>query len=201
MWKKVEITFYERSINLEEIMPGRKVILFIAMSLDGYIAGTNDDLDFLSIVEQEGEDYGYAEFVKTVDTIIVGRRTYDKVLSIGFGSLYAEKNVYVITRTAKPAAGNVKFYTGDLKELVSGLKNGEGKNIFVDGGAEIIHQLLKEHLMDECYISVIPILLGDGIRLFRDGRPEQELKFIDSKHFDKGLVQIHYEATDHSRIH
>ena len=170
----------------------RKVILYIAMSLDGYIATRDDDLSFLSMVEQEGEDYGYADFVKTVDTVIVGRKTYDKVRSMGYEFPYRDKDAYIITRTARPSVGSVKFYTGSLKELVTRLKSVAGKHIFVDGGAEIVNELLKEDLIDEFYISVIPVLLGDGISLFKGGQPEIGLKLISSKSFDKGLVQLHY---------
>jgi len=170
----------------------RKVILYIAMSLDGYIATRDDDLGFLSLVEQEGEDYGDADFVKTVDTVIVGRKTYDKVLSMGYDFPYNDKNTYIITRTARPSVGSAKFYTGSLKELVARLKSEPGKHIFVDGGAEIVNELLKDDLIDEFYISVIPVLLGDGISLFKSGRPEIGLKLISSKFFDKGLVQLHY---------
>jgi len=174
----------------------RKVILFIAASLDGYIAKTGDNMDFLSIVEQKGEDYGYNEFIKTVDTVILGRKTFDWVMKQVPQFPHADKDTYIITRTARPDDGKIKFYTGDLKELVLTLKAGNGKNIFVDGGAEVVHSLLKEKLVDEFYISVIPILLGEGVRLFKDGRPEQKLKLISSKHFEKGLVQLQYQLAD-----
>jgi len=174
----------------------RKVILYIAMSLDGYIATLDDDLGFLSLVEQEGEDYGYAGFLKTVDTVIVGRRTYDKVRSMGYEFPYSDKDAYIITRTSRPSIGSVKFYTGSLTELVACLKSEPGKNIFVDGGAEIVNKLLRDNLIDEFYISVIPVLLGDGIPLFKSGRPEIGLKLIDSKHFEKGLVQMHFVRND-----
>jgi len=170
----------------------RKVILYIAMSLDGYIATRDDDLGFLSMVEQEGEDYGYADFVKSVDTVIVGRKTYDKVRSMGYEFPYNDKDAYIITRTARPSVGSVKFYTDSLKDLVVRLKSEAGKHIFVDGGAEIVNELLNNNLIDEFYISVIPVLLGDGISLFKSGRPEIGLKLIGSKSFNKGLVQLHY---------
>jgi dihydrofolate reductase len=170
----------------------RKVILYIATSLDGYIAKTDDDLGFLSIVEQEGEDYGYGEFLQTVDAVIVGRRTYDKVLSMGYAFPHADKDAYIITRTERPNLGSVKFYAGNLKELVLRLKSEPGKNIFVDGGAQIVNELLKEALFDELIISVIPVLLGNGIRLFKDGLPEQYLHLLSAKQFDKGLTQLHY---------
>jgi dihydrofolate reductase len=174
----------------------RKVILYIATSLDGYIAQPNDDLSFLSIVEQEGQDYGYADFIKTVDAVIVGRKTYDKVISMGFDFPHADKDAYVITRSPKPNIGSVKFYTDDLKSLVEKLKSENGKNIFCDGGAEIINELLKKDLIDEFIISVIPILVGNGTKLFKDGRPERKLELISVKSFDKGLTQLHYKRAD-----
>ncbi|HZH64862.1 MAG TPA: dihydrofolate reductase family protein [Flavisolibacter sp.] len=171
----------------------RKVILYIAASLDGYIAKPGDDLSFLSVVEQEGEDYGYAEFIKTIDTVIVGRRTYEKVLSMGFDFPHANKDSYIVTRTPRPDSGSVKFYTGSLKDLVLKLKSQKGKNIFVDGGAEIVNELLKDALIDEFIISILPVLTGDGIKLFKDGRPEQNLQLLTAKQFDTGLTQLHYK--------
>ena len=107
----------------------RKVILFIAASLDGYIAKPNDDLSFLSIVEQEGEDYGYTEFTKTVDTVILGRKTYDWVMKQVPAFPRADKETYIITRTARPDKGKIIFYKGEMKELVLKLKAAKGKNI------------------------------------------------------------------------
>ncbi len=173
----------------------RKLALFIATSLDGYIAKPNDDLSFLKLVEKEGEDYGYVEFIESVDTLIIGRKTYDYVLKEIGSSHYnnGERDVYVITRTERPDVGKVKFYTGDLTELVQKLKSENGKNIYCDGGAEIINKLLKDDLIDDLIISVIPILLGNGTRLFKDGRPEQLLELVSAKTFDTGLVQLHYK--------
>lgn len=173
--------------------PGRKVIVYIAMSLDGFIAGTNDNLGFLSLVEQAGQDYGYSDFIITIDTVIIGRKTYEKVIWMGYAYPHTGKDVYIITRTKRPAIGTFTFYTGDLKDLVIKLKSEQGKNIYCDGGAEIVTELLKLNLVDELIISVIPVLLSDGIRLFKDGRPEQTLKLISEKSFDKGLVQLHYK--------
>lgn len=173
----------------------RKLSLFIATSLDGYIAKPNDDLSFLKLVEKEGEDYGYAEFTSTIDTLIIGRRTYDWVLREVGSSHYddGERDVYVITRTERPQAGRTIFYTGDINELVKRLKAEKGKNIYCDGGAEIINELLQHDLIDEFIISVVPILLGNGTRLFKDGRPEQTLEFIGVKTFVTGLTQLHYK--------
>ncbi|WP_298651942.1 dihydrofolate reductase family protein [uncultured Proteiniphilum sp.] len=173
----------------------RTLTIYIATSLDGYIAKPNDDLSFLKVVEKEGEDYGYKEFTKTIDTIILGRRTYDWVLKEIGPSYYdnGERNVYVITRTERPNVGRTIFYTKNLTELVQQLKAENGKNIYCDGGAEIINELLKNDLIDEFIISIIPILVGNGIRLFKEGRPEQQLELVSVKTYDTGLTQLHYK--------
>jgi [ribosomal protein S5]-alanine N-acetyltransferase len=183
----------ETSINWKLQLNKRKLILYIAMSLDGYIAKPNDDLSFLSIVEKDGEDYGYANFVATVDTVIVGRKTYDWVTSqVDFP--HADKDAYIITRTPRPGIGKTVFYTGDLTDLIKKLKDEPGKNIFCDGGAEIVNELLKSELIDELMISVIPILVGNGTRLFKDGRPEEQLELVSVKNYDTGLIQLHYNT-------
>jgi len=174
----------------------RKAILYIAMSLDGYIAKPNDDLSFLSIVQKNGEDYGYSDFVKSVDTVILGRKTYDWVMTQVLVFPHADKNSFIITRTSKPSIGKTKFYTGNLKDLITKLKAEQGKNIFIDGGAEIVNELLKDNLIDEFIISVIPILIGNGTKLFNDGRPEQILELVSSRQFEKGLTQLHYRRKD-----
>lgn len=173
----------------------RKISLFIAMSLDGYIAKQNDDLSFLKLVEKEGEDYGYAEFNAGIDTIIIGRKTYDYVIKEIGDSHYdnGTRDVYVITRTEKPPAGRTIFYTGSIVKLIKKLKSEDGMNIYCDGGAEIINELLLHNLIDEFTISIIPILLGGGTRLFKDGRPEEKLEFISVKTFETGLTQLYYK--------
>ncbi len=176
-------------------MINRKLVLYISMSLDGYIATTDNGLDFLSIVEQEGEDYGYNDFVKSVDAVIIGRKTYEKVLEMGYEYPHTNKDVYIITRTERPSIGTFHFYTGNLSQLIGDLKNKNGKNIYCDGGAEIANELITNDLIDEYIISVIPILLGNGINLFKNGRPEQKLELVSAKPFKKGLVQLHYKRS------
>ena len=170
----------------------RKVMVFIAMSLDGYIARLDGDISFLSVVELEGEDYGYSDFLNSVDTVIIGRKTYDHVFDMGFDNPHPEKEVYIISRSEKPDNGSAKYFKGSLKGLVDELKAKPGKNIYCDGGSEVINALLTENLIDEFIISVIPVMLGDGISLFKGERPENKLELINATHYDKGLVQIHY---------
>lgn len=174
----------------------RKLILYISCSLDGYIAKPNDDLGFLSLVEKEGEDYGYKDFVDSVDTVIIGRKTFDWVMCQVDEFPHLGKATYIISRTEKSPQGGITFYAGSLKDLVMSLKCRQGKHIFCDGGAEIVNEFLAEKLFDDLIISVIPVLVGDGIRLFKDGRPEQGLKLVSAKHFDTGLVQLHYQMAE-----
>jgi dihydrofolate reductase len=170
----------------------RKIILYIAMSLDGYIAKHNGDISFLTQVEQEGEDYGYSAFTETVDTVILGRKTYDKVLSMGFEEPYGDRQVFVLTRNPHHTTNKITFYSGSLSDLILSLKSKPGKHIYCDGGAETIRQFLQNDLFDELIISIIPVLLGDGIRLFEQSFPEQKLQLVESKSFERGLVQLHY---------
>lgn len=100
-----------------KMKPNRKVMLYIAMSLDGYIATKDNSLEFLSMVEQEGQDYGYNDFIQSVDAVIIGRKTYEKVIAMGYAYPHTDKDVYIMTRTARPSIGNFKFYTGDLTQM------------------------------------------------------------------------------------
>jgi dihydrofolate reductase len=170
----------------------RKVILFIAMSLDGFIAKPDGDISFLSQVEQEGEDYGYSAFIESVDTIILGRKTYDKIRSMGIERPYGDRKVFVLSRNPHPKTDNITFYSGSLTDLIFKLKSQTGKHIYCDGGAETIHQLLHYNLIDEMIVSIIPVLLGDGIRLFGSAFQELKLQLVKSTAFEKGLVQLHY---------
>jgi len=170
----------------------RKVIVYIAASVDGYIAAPDGDLSFLSKVEKEGEDYGYGAFISTVDTVVLGKNTYDKVLSMGYPFPHADKEAYIITRTERATDGTIHFYTGDVVELLTRLKEKNGKNIFIDGGAFVVNRLLSHGLVDELYLSYIPVLLGNGIALFKQGNPLQSLELQTVKTFETGLVQLHY---------
>lgn len=172
----------------------RKVILYIAMSLDGYIAKPDDNIDFLSLIEAENEDYGHADFLHNVDTVIWGRKTLDKVLTFGEGVPYKDKTVYVISKS-RTGKEDHAIYKDNLLALIKDLKSQEGKDIYCDGGAEIVFELLQHRLLDKVIVSVIPHLLGDGIRLFKDGRPEQYLQFRQSITYPSGLVQLWYDVT------
>lgn len=174
----------------------RKVILFIAMSLDGYIAKNNGDISFLSLVDVPDEDYGYKKFYDTVDTVILGRKTYDKILTFGIEFPHRFKKCYVVSRTLSGNEGLLEFYDGDLTELINNLRCSEGKDIFIDGGAELVNELMKRNLIDKYIISIIPVFLGEGIRLFNHGYTERKLTLKRSAMFKSGLAQLEYEKNE-----
>lgn len=174
----------------------RKVILYIAQSLDGFIADKNDDISWLSVVEKPGEDYGYQNFLNCIDTVIMGRRTYEKILSFGIEFPHKDKTCFVISRSKTGHDNNVKFINENLSGFVNELKSNPGKNIYLDGGAVLVHEMLDLNLIDEMIISIIPVLLGNGIHLFGAynslSNPDAKLHLQTCKYFETGLVQLHY---------
>jgi len=170
----------------------RKVIVFIATSLDGYIATEEDSLDWLFKVEGEG-DNGYSEFYETVDTIIFGRRTYDWLMEhekVNFP--YKDNKCYVFTKSKQEPNNDVEFVDGSIAELIDELKGTEGKNIWVVGGRGLIASFVKENLVDEFIITIAPTIIGKGIPLFSKQNMEIELDLIDSRRFNQ-FVQLHYK--------
>lgn len=162
------------------------------MSLDGYIAGREGDMSFLSSVEAEGEDYGYNTFIKGVDAVIMGRKTFDWVLAQTGSLPHSDKLTIVVTHRPLPEMPNLRSFSGDLGELVNGLKNQSGNTIYVDGGASVVDELVRKRLIDEIIVSVIPVLLGGGTRLFDELNVLETLNLIHSKAYPSGLVQLTY---------
>ena len=157
----------------------RKVILYITASLDGYIARKDGSIDWLSGDGSDPNiDNGYSAFCKTVDTIIMGSKTYEQIIHELSPNMwiYDGMQCFVATTRNLDEDSNVKFVKGDLCALVSTLKQQKGKNIWIIGGAEIIEELLKENLIDEHIASVIPSILRDRTPLLKAGVPETKLK-------------------------
>jgi len=174
-----------------------KIILYISMSLDGYIARKNGSVDFLDPYNESGEDYGYKEFYDTVGTIVMGNNTYRQFgASKEFKEYYKGKPIFVFSRKDKGKKENITFINDNVKEFVKRIRSKENKNIWLLGGAGIIDEFLKQDLIDEYIITIIPILLGDGISLFKESLKEKKLKLIDVKKFNLGVVQIHYGKND-----
>ena len=179
---------------MEFMVSNKKIVLYIATSLDGYIARENGDIDWLSMVESPNEDYGYTDFLKSVDTVIMGRRTYDQVLTFG-DFPYKDKKCYVISRTARPKDDYVEFWSGDICKLISEIRQKDGSNIWLVGGAQIAGEFLRKNLIDRYIISVLPVLLGKGILLFHSDIPEIRLQLLRNVAYPSGLVQLSYERS------
>lgn len=166
--------------------------VFIATSLDGYIARPDGGLDWLRRVEKDGEDYGYQRFANTVDVLVTGRGTYDIVL--GFPTWpYPGKRVIVLTHRPSESRHGEEFFSGPVEELVRHLSAQGVQRVYVDGGV-VIQQFLAAGLIDDLTISIIPVVLGDGIRLFANGLPERALVLEGTETFSTGLVQLRYRT-------
>ncbi|MBS4203469.1 dihydrofolate reductase family protein [Lederbergia citrea] len=169
----------------------RNIVLFIAQSLDGYIATKGDSLDWLFKIEGEG-DNGYTEFFETIDTILIGKRTYDWIMKQEKGQFpYKNKDCYVFSRSQLEDTNDVKFVNEDIVTFTNNLKKEEGKNIWIVGGGDLLHTFLKEKLVDELVLTIAPSIIGDGIPLFKVGDYQLDLYLKGTRTFNQ-FVEIHY---------
>jgi dihydrofolate reductase len=164
--------------------------VFIATSLDGYIARPDGTFDFLSIVERSGEDYGFAEFFASIDALVIGRNTYETALAFPEWP-YAGKRCIVLTHRETPSVHGEQFFAGAPRALVDQLGLTGAQRLYVDGGA-VIREFLAGDLIDDLTVSIVPMLLGKGIPLFGAEVPEQRLVLEGSKSYESGLVQLCY---------
>lgn len=169
----------------------RKLILYIATSLDGYIARKNGDFDWLFT----DDDYGYHAFMAGIDNVLMGYKTYEVLLGVEDYELKV-KHSYVFTTKEIPSSDNVTFINRDIPEFVRNLKNENGKDIWLMGGGEIVSLLMKDDLIDEYMIFVHPILLGEGIPLFPEGFSQVNLRTVKTKKYPSGLIQLHFTRKD-----
>jgi dihydrofolate reductase len=167
--------------------------VFIATSLDGYIARDDGSLDWLDRVQLPGEDYGYAKFFAAVDALVIGRGTYEATLRFAEWP-YAGKRVAVMTHQAPQPRHGERFVSGTPREVLETLEREGCRHAYVDGGA-VIRQFLAARLLDELTISIVPIVLGSGIRLFDRGIGEHPLELVESRSWPSGLVQVPYRAS------
>lgn len=164
--------------------------VFIAVSVDGFIARPDHGLDWLTRVERPGEDYGYAAFADSVDTLVLGRHTHDVVTAFPEWP-YAGKRVIVLTRRPLQARHGEETFAGPVEALVDRLATGGARRVYLDGG-QVIQQALAAGVLDDLTLSVIPVVLGAGIRLFGDAGPERGLTLTGVVPFPSGLVQLRY---------
>ena len=167
----------------------RKILLFIASSLDGYIARTSGEVDWLFT----DADYGYTDFFSQIDTILMGSKTYYQIL--GFGEYpYKGKKSFVFSKTLdNKTDSNVTFVGTHLTEFISTLRQSRGRDIWLVGGGKTIHSFLKHGFVDELILSIHPIILGNGIPLImNDPSLETSLELKDVRTYNSGLLQVSY---------
>jgi dihydrofolate reductase len=184
----------------------RKLKLQVQMSIDGCIAGPNNEMDWL-IRDSKNLKYIH-EIAESVDTILLGRKMTDEFISYwadvmnkpddpmyAFAKKMIEIPKVVFTKTLNKSKWvNTELAKGDLKDEITKLKTQNGKDILVYGGASFDSSLIKENLIDEFYLFVNPIVMGNGKNIFKDIKEIQKLSLIESKVFDYGLVLLHYEV-------
>jgi dihydrofolate reductase len=182
----------------------RKIIVYIATSADGYIARPDGDVDWLNRPSPKGH-YGYARFFKNIDTILWGRKTYDKGIELGMGKGKTPdygpgvKN-YVFSRHAQGLPlPQFEFLNGPIKTFTRRLRQQPGKNIWMMGGGEIIASFLDAGEIDEFSIHVIPILIGEGIPLIQPRHRNIPLKLLSTKKFPDGVVHLNYKVAAQPR--
>ena len=173
-----------------------KVKLYIAASIDGFIARKDGALDWLyALPNPNSIDHGYESFLTTIDTVILGRNTYEEILGFDVEWPYPACSAYVLTSNATLSVGtpNTQVITSlDHKEL-DNIKKKSEKNIWVIGGGLLITHLLNMKAIDEMIISIIPTVLGDGIPLFPNHPKETIFSLLKAESFETGVVNLHYE--------
>ena len=168
----------------------RRIILGAAISLDGYIARPNGAVDFL--VMSEGSSKAIAEFFSSIDALVMGRKTAPA--TGGSSRFPIQLPTYVFSRSQPPGERDgLTFVNESPESLVARLRQQPGKNIFLMGGGELAREFLKADLVDEVSLSIVPVLLGEGIPLFPSGFPQRDFVLIENNTVPPGLVSLKYE--------
>lgn len=172
-----------------------EIILYIATSVDGFIAGPDGGVDWLSQVEDEQEDYGYARFYDSVDALVMGSQTYQQIL--GFGDWpYAGKQTYVMTRRDLPNdRTDVTLFSNNTEQAATHFRQHHSR-IWLVGGGQLVNSFHQLRQIDEYQLFIIPVTLGNGIPLFPGQSDMQQLELTFSTSYPKGVVELHYTRHD-----
>ena len=181
----------ERIASVLQFPIMRKIVLGLGISLDGYIARPNGAVDFLFMPK----DYSMAPFFATVDTAIMGRKSLEAGLKMGGGKFDSGGlAIYVFSHTQPPGERDgFTFVNQSPATFVNKLRKRPGKNIWLMGGGELSREFLKADLVDELYIGMVPVLLGEGIPLFPSPFPQRNFSLIENKTYSKGMIALRYQ--------
>jgi len=172
----------------------REIVLFIAMSLDGYIADSKGGVEWLKGQGDASQTLDvYSEFVKEIDTILMGWNTYHQIITELSPAewIYGDFTTYVVTHRKLDSSGPIRFVNKNPAGLLETLRLKDGKNIWICGGANLVQQLIRNDLIDQYYISIIPTLLGSGIRLFENVEKEIKLNLRKTQTYN-GITDLIY---------
>ncbi|MCG7386723.1 dihydrofolate reductase family protein [Paenibacillus sp. ACRRY] len=170
-----------------------KVVLYIAMSLDGYIARKDGSVDWLFDVEGDGGDNGYAAFYQTIGTVVMGRTTYEDVLKLSEDFLYADRPTYVLSRSEQPPAPHVQFTTEPVESLIPRLQQASDADLWIVGGGQLVQAVMEKRLLHEIEVAIIPKILGEGIPLFPEGIVPSNLKMMGTQTLGQ-IISIRYQV-------
>jgi dihydrofolate reductase len=170
----------------------RKIIYGVGTSLDGYIARPDGTLDFLHL---RPSNYSMGPFFKTIDVGLMGRKTYEAGVRMAGGKFQSYGlPCYIFSRSLpERERDGAVFVREEPRKVVEELRKKEGKNIWLAGGGELAREFLKEDLVDELYLGIVPVLIGEGIPLFAAGFPQREFMLTESKTYSGGLIALRYE--------
>ena len=176
----------------------RKVVYGVGVSLDGYIAALDGSVDWLNRAasKAKGEDFGMGAFFKSIDTVLMGRKTYEHALKMGMakGGYPGMKN-YIFSRTLpRGERDGVEFISGSVANVIKKLRKSPGRNIWLCGGGELAREALKEHVIDEITLGLAPVLIGGGRPTFPSTFPETELELVECKQYKGGILGLTYRV-------
>lgn len=174
-----------------------KISVFIATSIDGYIAGKSGDMTWLEnfsapTSDTEEGDCGFSRFLSGIDVLVMGRKTYDLVATKDFWP-YTGKRVVVLSSSLTSVCDQAELYNGDIIQLTNKLHAEGCKHLYVDGGATV-SQFLNAKMVDEFIISIIPVVLGSGIPLFQQIHDTSWFQTVSSTPYSNGLIQLKYQS-------
>jgi len=174
-----------------------QTILYIAISLEGFIAKPDGNLEWLTSfpTPSNGDDYGYSELLKNIETTIMGRKTYEEVLNFGIEWPYKGLHSYIVSSNQNLEIKSPDTYllNQNISDFITKLKNKSKKNIWIIGGGQLVTNFLKLELIDKMILTIIPKILGDGIPLFFNNGHESAWKLNENKSFNTGVVQLTFE--------
>lgn len=175
----------------------RKIKLYIAISLDGYIARPDGDLDWLTTFPNpEASDYGYQEFYDTIDTIIMGGKTHRTIVAMAIPWPYEDKTSYIVSRQeGRSSTQQIRILNDNPIQAITQLKEQDGKAIWLVGGGELVALLLNHDLIDTMIITTIPTLLGSGIPLFPTPIKGSDWNVVHTQSYTNGVMTTEYEIS------